>query len=235
MSDLLDLALHAHGGLERWREVQSLDVRLSLTGELFRLKGYPEGMPNVTMRIDAREPAVVITPYAQPHGRGFFVPDRVWIEDASHRVVDERKHPRNSFADHIPETPWDQLHRLYFASYAMWNYFTTPFLLAQPGFECSEVEPHQENGETWRRLQVVFPADVPTHNREQTFYFNEKGLLQRIDYVAVGPASHYCFDHAAFGGLVYPTLRRVVGRSPSGPRVNGTTAVLVQIADVAVR
>ena len=40
--------------LERWREVQSLDVRVSLTGALYRLKGYPEGVPNLTMRFNAR-------------------------------------------------------------------------------------------------------------------------------------------------------------------------------------
>jgi len=40
------MVLHAHGGLECWREVQSLDVRVSLTGGLYRLKGYPEGVPN---------------------------------------------------------------------------------------------------------------------------------------------------------------------------------------------
>ena len=77
MRELLDLALQAHGGLDRWRQVQSLDVRLSLTGGLYRLKGYPEGVPNVNMRIDAGRPAVTITPYARPDGRGFFTPDRV--------------------------------------------------------------------------------------------------------------------------------------------------------------
>jgi hypothetical protein len=87
---------------------------------------------------------------------------------------------------------------------------------------------------------VTFPADIPTHNSfqpggEQTFYFNEKGLLQRLDYAAVGTAAHYCFDHTTFGGLVFPTLRRVVPRTPSGPRVNGPTAVLIQLADVAVQ
>jgi hypothetical protein len=61
-----------------------------------------------------------------------------------------------------------------------------------------------------------------------------RGLLQRLDYVAVGPAAHYCFDHATFGGLVFPTLRRVVSRSPSGPRVNAPTSVLLQITDVVV-
>jgi hypothetical protein len=68
-SELLDLAMQAHGGLERWRQVQSLDVRLSLTGGLLRLKGYPESMPNVNMKTDARRPAVTIMPYAQPAER----------------------------------------------------------------------------------------------------------------------------------------------------------------------
>ncbi len=66
------------------------------------------------------------------------------------------------------------------------------------------------------------------------FYFNEKGLLQRLDYLAVVPASHYCFDHTNYKGIVFPTLRRVVVRPPSGPFVNGPTAVLIQIADVVV-
>ncbi len=62
MSERLEVALQAHGGLERWREVQSLDVRVSVTGGLYRLKGHPEGVPNVNMKIDARRPAVTITP-----------------------------------------------------------------------------------------------------------------------------------------------------------------------------
>jgi hypothetical protein len=105
MSDLLQLALKSHGGLDRWRDVRSLDVRLSLTGGLYRLKGYPEGAPNATMRVDARRPAVTITPYARPDGRGHCTPDRVWIEDGTGRVVDERDNPRDSFAGQVLETP----------------------------------------------------------------------------------------------------------------------------------
>src|SRR6266436_9935273 len=40
---------------------------------------------------------------------------------------------RASFAGHDRATQWDQLQRLYFSSYAMWNSLTTPFLFAQPG------------------------------------------------------------------------------------------------------
>src|ERR1700730_6394053 len=38
-----------------------------------------------------------------------------------------------------------------------WNYLTTPFLFTAPGFEVKEIDPHQENGETWRCLHVRFP------------------------------------------------------------------------------
>src|SRR5258708_1291932 len=121
----------------------------------------------------------------------------------------------------------------------MWNYLTTPFLFTRLGFELEEIEPHQENGETWRSLHVKFPPDVPTHNNfqvggEQTFFFNEQGLLQRLDYLAVGPAANYCFDHTNFKGIGFPTLRRGVRRTPTGPLVNGPTAVLIEIADVVL-
>ena len=239
MPGLFELALNAHGGLDRWRQVQSLDVRISLTGGLYRLKGYPDGVPNTLMHVETRRIAVDVSPWIGMGTVGHFVPDRVWITDGERRVIDQRSDPRASFAGHTRETPWDQFHRLYFTSYAMWNYLNTPFLFTLPGFEVKEIEPHQENGESWRCLWVKFPPDVPTHNGfqaggEQTFFFNEKGLLQRLDYVAVGPAAHYCFDHATFGGLVFPTLRRVVSRAPSGPRVNAPTSVLLQITDVVV-
>ena len=69
MRDLVEFASHAHGGLERWREVQRLDMRVSLKGALYRLKGYPEGVPNVNMRIDARLAFVTI---ALPSGGACF-------------------------------------------------------------------------------------------------------------------------------------------------------------------
>ena len=244
MSDLVEHIVKAHGGLDRWRAVRSLEAKVSMGGLLYRLKGYPEGLPGVTMTIDTRNPALTIAPYAKLNARGHYTPDRVWIEDDAGRVIEERKNPRDSFVGHVLETPWDQLHRLYFTGYAMSNYFRTPFLFTGPGFDLQELDPQQENGETLRRLRVMFPRHIPTHDgtlcggserEEQILFFNDKGLLQRHDYDAIGPASHYCFDHTTFGGLVFPTLRRVVLRSPTGPMVFGPTAALVQIADVAVK
>jgi hypothetical protein len=41
--------------------------------------------------------------------------------------------------------------------------------------------------------------------------------------------AHYSFDHALFSGLVFPTLRRVVGLTPTGPLISGPTAILLLI------
>ncbi|HVV19642.1 MAG TPA: hypothetical protein VHF06_09420 [Pseudonocardiaceae bacterium] len=50
------------------------------------------------------------------------------------------------------------------------------------GVEATEIEPWHQDGETWRRPAVRFPADITTHNTEQTFYFGADFLLHRHDY-----------------------------------------------------
>ena len=238
MNDLLDLAMNAHGGLDRWRTVNELDVRASLTGPMYAIKGQPQGTANVLMRVNARDPEVTVSPFGGSGFVGHFRPERTWITDRTGKVSDEREDPRASFSGHVLASRWDPLQLLYFNSYAMWNYLSTPFLFTRPGFAVRELEPHQENGDTWRRLHVTFPADIPTHCAAQVFYFDAKGLLQRVDYVtdvAGGVAAHYCYDHAWFGGLLFPTLRRVVRRTPDGASPAQPTAILIQIADILVR
>jgi hypothetical protein len=66
MSGLLDLAVDAHGGLERWREVRQLDVRLSVSPGLYQIKGHPEGLHDAIMRIEAQRPAVSVVPFGRP-------------------------------------------------------------------------------------------------------------------------------------------------------------------------
>jgi hypothetical protein len=104
-------------------------------------------------------------------------------------VIESRDSPRTSFAGHVNETPWDQLHAAYFNGYALWTYLTQPFLYAYPGFVTDEIEPWEENGETWRRLKVIFPDNIASHAREQITYFGADGLMRRHDYaVDVLPA-----------------------------------------------
>ena len=89
----------------------------------------------MTLRIQAHRPSVTITPFGGEARTGHFTPDRVWVEDASSGVVEERATPRASFASHVLTTPWDKLHELYFVTYALWNYLATPFVFTEPGLK----------------------------------------------------------------------------------------------------
>jgi hypothetical protein len=125
MKDSLTRALDAHGGLSRCQEIGALQLKVSIGGGLWRLKGLPDGLRDVTLRIQADLPIVTITPFGGEVRTGHFTPERVWIEDANGGVVEERATPRASFAGHVLTTPWDKLQELYFVSYALWNYLAT--------------------------------------------------------------------------------------------------------------
>ena len=241
MKDLFTRALDAHGGLSRWREIEAFQVKVSIGGGLWRLTGLPDGLRDVTLRVQAHRPRVTITPFGGEARTGHCTPDRVGIEEAKGGVVEERAAPRASFAGHVLTTPWDKLQELSFVSYALWNYLATPFVCTEPGFETRESGPHEENGETWHRLLVKYPPSIPTHCAEQVLYFNAQGLLQRLDSsvdvvgdMVAGAASHDCFDHTPFGGLVIPTLRRAVSRTPKGAVLSGPTGVLLQMSDITL-
>ncbi len=214
MIPLLELAIEAHGGLTNWSRLQIVDLEFNVGGALWQAKGLPAGL-RAAANVDLSEKRVRIEPFDGDGTIGYFTPERVWVEYANGGVMQERRSPRSSFIGHTMLTPWDKLHELYFAGYALLNDLSAPFMFADPGFEAEEIEPRAENDEIWRRMLVRFPADFPTHSQEQTFYFNEQGLLKRINYtadIAQAPAAHYCFDHYEVAGIVVPTYRRVFGR-----------------------
>jgi len=46
---------------------------------------------------------------------------------------------------------------------ALWTYLDTPFLYTHDGFQTEEIPSIEADGETWRRLKVIFPSDVRDH------------------------------------------------------------------------
>jgi hypothetical protein len=75
---------------------------------------------------------------------GTSTPDRVWVENAAGTVAQKITSPRGSFSGHDLMTPWSKLQELYFVGYVFLNYLSSPFNLAEPGFEVTEIEPHEE-------------------------------------------------------------------------------------------
>ena len=134
---------------------------------------------------------------------------------------------------------WDALDATYFAGYAWWNYLNAPYLLAREDVRVAEIEPWDQRGETWRRLEARFPAGLDTHSPVQTFYFDSSLMLRRHDYVAevVGRwarAAHMCADHVEAGGLTFPTRRWVRPIGPGNRPLPAPTLVSLQLFEIEV-
>jgi hypothetical protein len=94
-----------------------------------------------------------------------------------------------------------------------------------------------EDGQIWRRLLVTYPDTVAAHCRQQTYYFDDDGLLRRLDYTvdildgdrAVDYPSAYCM----FDGIMVPTRRRIYVRNRDGSAPCHCASVAIDLADVS--
>lgn len=238
MSDLLEVAIAAHGGWERWQRVSKLNARMTAGGTIWSVKGWPEGYVDVDCTVLAHRQHSEYAPFLKAGQRGIYEPTKTKVVTDSGLTLDGRVSPRSFFEAHTIPTPWDQHHLLYFTGYAMWTYLTTPFLFRLPGVETEEIESWSENGETWRRLKVRLPEDIHSHSTEQTFYFDSDGLLRRHDYsvdIMGGTTSaNYASEHRRFGGLVFPTKRRVYAAGADNRPILDRLAISIDIANIDV-
>lgn len=220
MNSLLAEVLAAHGGLDRWDRLGRIEATIVSGGGLFGLKGIRQDSQPRRMTASLHNQHVLLEPYGAPDQCSIFTPERVAIEKQGGIVVAERFAPKDSFAGHQMQTPWDPLHRAYFNGEAMWTYFATPFLLAMEGIAVEEIEPWQGDGEQWRVLRARFPGSIETHSQVQDFYFDEALMLRRHDYqvnIAGGfPAAQLVSEPMEVDGIIVPTRRRAYVRGPDG-------------------
>ena len=179
MNELLARILDAHGGTDRWNGYAKVEATIVSGGGLFPLKGVPQDPNPRRMTVWLHEERSSVFPFGAPDQRTMFTPERIAIEKVDGTLVAERRAPRDSFAGHQMNTPWDPLHRAYFNGEALWTYLTTPFLLAMDGVRVEETEPWQEGAETWRVLRAYFPGWVETHCLVQDFFFGGDLMLRR--------------------------------------------------------
>jgi len=217
MHPLLAEALEAHGGLDRWRQFATLSATIVTGGEFWAMKDIVQDSDPRRSTVELRRERATLDPYGNPDWISVFTPDRIAIEDRSGTVIAERFDPRAAFEGHDMTTPWDPLHRAYFNGYALWTYFNTPFLLAEPDFTIEDIAAMEVDGETWRGLRATYPDRIATHSRAQDFYFGPDGLLRRHDYhVDVAGAfagAHLVADYVEVDGLKLPTRRRAYQRN----------------------
>jgi hypothetical protein len=242
MDILLSSVLDAHGGLRNWKAVTRLTAHLSLGGPFWAARGWPGVYSNQTVTLDPHREHITFAPFTA-HDRMSVLdvdPERVAITTGGGRVIEERLEPRASFPPDFVDasTPWDAIQVAYFASAAVWNYLTAPFVFTLPGVEAVEIAPWAEGAKIWRRLAVKFPKTLANHNAEQVFYYDEAFMQRRMDYspdvTGKPPVAHYTHDHRTFDGFVFPTRRLVHLHAANGVANQEFAPISMDIVSVAV-
>ena len=219
---LLVEVVAAHGGIERWSAVRRLSLQVRVRGNILVLRLQSPRVRSLNVTIETHRIHVSLDPFPRAGQIGYFDGQEVRIETDDARIMAQREVRRSAEGTVTPRLVWDDLDLLYFLGYALWNYAVTPFVFLWTGFDCREGAPWRaRDGATQRSLHVTYPPAFPTHSREQRFYFDDRGLLRRIEYSADvfggwARAVHECDSHRTFDGLVFPTHRVVFARTAAG-------------------
>ena len=204
-SVVLERAIEAYGGEERWRSLDTIDARATCGGLLFRWK-RGHGFKNLDVKAKIWEPWIRLSPLDAKGLLGTLDGHDVKIERPSGEVVEERAYAREKFPYGRRLFHWDLVDVVYFTGYALWNYLTLPALLIRDDIKWEQVDDNV--------LEANFPDWLPTHTRHQRFHFDpDTGLLQQYDYTADvfgswAKASHI-LRHAESDGVVYTSERLI--------------------------
>ena len=92
-TDLLDLAVEAHGGQTHWDEVSSIRIDVSITDAIRFAKGQPNVLEDVVMKVDTRQQRVLTTFVGQDR-ETVFEPGQIVIDSLDGRTEETRRTPR---------------------------------------------------------------------------------------------------------------------------------------------
>ncbi len=212
MTELLNLAVRSHGGLDRWRQIRSIRVAASITGAIWFVKSQGDMLKDVVLTADTFTERLTVD-FPGQDKRAVFEPQRIVIQHMDGRPIAERDDPAQSFIGQQRETPWDDIDVIYFVGEALWTYLNVPFLYTQDGFVTDEIASIEVEGEVWRRLQVTFPDHIKSHTHTQISCFGPDGLLRRHDYTVdiLGGATglNYASEYRNVSGIIVAGKRRI--------------------------
>jgi hypothetical protein len=216
---LLDLAIAAHGGQHRWAQISRFRASVTVTGAIRALTARPGLLADVALVGSTRVRHLTITPFPRA---GEFV---TWEPERPAGAADRRT--------------WDEYQLAGLVAEENWHHFVAPFIFADDDVGVEEAWPWREDRQTWRALLVTYPDPMVMHSRRQTYYFDDAGLVRRLDYdlncPGGGPAVHYPSRYREFDGIMVPTHRVVYGRDPDGDPDRSVVAIDIDVSNVAFR
>lgn len=204
-NSLISKAINYYGGKALWEKAKFIEAQVSTKGLAFTLKKRPN-FENVTLFMKVDNPYCKITPIGKTSNITGVLDNRdVKLQDKDGNTIEKRDNAREYFGLNRRVFYWDDLDMSYFANYAFWNYFTFPALLLNKSILYEELEKDI--------LKATFPNTIPTHSKEQYFYF-ENGKLSSHHYTAdviskFANAVHSIKKHTTFNGIQVPSKRIV--------------------------
>ena len=232
---LLDDALAACGGLDRWQELESFTLHISITGALLARSGKAGMLKEIVVEGSTREPLLRIEGFTAPDKRAVYRPGGVAVEDRHGRILQERREPDKECLELTLLTPCDDLIIAYYCGSLIWHNIAAPFVLAGPAFQLNELSSWQEGAESLRRLRAMLPFPHFAPFNDQIIYFDQVGLRRRVDVQIahnVGTAIALCFRaHQSFSRIVIPTLWESLRLWPDGGLYSKRPLLTVEIFD----
>jgi hypothetical protein len=113
MSDLLQVAVGAHGDLDRWNSVTSIDVAASISGAIWYVKGKGDALKNVGFKVDTTRELLTMD-FVGHDRRSIFEPFRFVMHRRDGVLIDSRDDPEGSFDGQVYDTPWGRHSRCLF-------------------------------------------------------------------------------------------------------------------------
>lgn len=219
---LLQRISDAHGGFNRWQQVESVRLNINIFGPILMTRFKSPWLPNIAANIFTDKPYVSFYDFPETGMTSIFDGFDVYIYNANDKIISERNFRHDLSLITKPRLRWDHEDLVYFLGYALWNYICSPFIFNSAQFNCIEGEDWvKKDGSRLNTLNVRFPSSIPCHSREQTFYYNQQGLLERNDYSTnmfspLVRGTQYCSAHKSVDGFIFPTKRSVFPRLWNG-------------------
>jgi hypothetical protein len=188
---LLDAAIAAHGGLERWRQINSIELTMRCGGIAMPFKGQPQILRHVTATVDPRRPHVEL------HGIGTFDADRPRPAGMARRLR------------------WRAEDVVHFAGYALWGYVAAPFVFADDDFTVVELPRRRLRVDFPARIPTH--SRRQTFHFDENAVLQRLDYTAEVILGPLGRAKHRCFEHTWIDGLLIPTRRRVTPRGAPAP------------------
>jgi hypothetical protein len=215
---VLERGCEHYGGLATWNALRAIRlIPHRLSGFVPWLKGNGRSFPLPSViEIHPQTREARFLNYPDEEQVGIFQNGKLRLERReTGELVAESLNHRQTFSGLARYRRWSAMDALYFFGYALTHYHSLPFSLYAARLVRATVA--HLGSDRLDVLDVELPADLPTHGRRQSFYFNQSGQLVRHDYHSeiVGfwaRGAHYWNRQQRVNGVPIAMERHVVGR-----------------------